>query len=273
MSLDHLFPFAGNHAIQNAVFAIDFAQPLTDDNIKDVKKAAVKAFGQEFEPPVDQQTLAVNLALAGKAQNLQTSVQSGGFAMQQSVSFAGIPRRIVSVSPGNCMVVINDYTRWDEISDAFNRYFDAILKVVGAAPIPVSGIGLQYSDLFNWKADAEELNLKEVFREGSLFLVPHMLSDKPPLLWHSHHGYFEDVDSPIKNRQLNNINVNRASVNEVDSIQVLTSHRAQLEKPLYQVGIANRKKISDVFELLHKKNKQMLQALLSDEVLAKIDLL
>jgi uncharacterized protein (TIGR04255 family) len=273
MSLDNLFPYAGNHAIQNVVFAIDFVSPLSESVLKEIKKSAVKSFGNEFSAPVDQQTLAVNLGLAGPGQSVQTSVQVGGFSMQQSAGFSGLPRRIVNVSPANCVIVVNDYTRWDDVKSNADKYFDVILKLVGTSATPVAAIGLQYSDVFNWKSDPEELSLKEVFRAGSPYIVPHVFAESPPMLWHSHHGYFLDIEQPVTSRQLNNINISRVNAQNVDSIQVLTSHKVQLEKPLYKSGAENREKISDILNNLHKSNKEMLQALLTDELLSKIDLL
>ena len=45
MSLDHLHPFAGQHAIQSAVFALDFANELDIGEISAVRTEATKLVG------------------------------------------------------------------------------------------------------------------------------------------------------------------------------------------------------------------------------------
>lgn len=45
MSLDHLHPFAGQHAIQSAVLALDFANELDTGEISAIRAEATKLVG------------------------------------------------------------------------------------------------------------------------------------------------------------------------------------------------------------------------------------
>lgn len=272
MSLESLYPYAGDHAIQNAVFALDFDGSLSESQLKDVKKAAQKAYGSEFPDIQDQKTVAFNFGLGQGGQQVKAVSQSGGFTMQRILGFPGVPSRVITVNPDSCIIVINDYTRWAAIKSDIDRYFDVILHSVGKHSIAINSIGLQYTDVFNWKADPKELSLSEVFAAGNPYLVPHVLGQNAPMLWHSHHGYFLDCNEPVPYKQLDNINVSRVDAMGSHSLQVLTSHKAQLNSPMWKINKENRPKISEIQEKLHYSNKQILRALFTEELSRKIKL-
>lgn len=272
MSLDSLYPYAGDHAIQNAVFALDFGSTLTPAQLKDIQKAAVKAYGSELPDVQEQQTMALNFGLAQGAQQFKAAPQPSGFVMQRTGSFPTIAGRSITVSPNNCFIVINDYTRWANVKADIDRYLDAILQAVSRHHIAITAIGLQYTDVFNWKADPSELVLTEVFEKGTPFLVPNVLQSTAPVCWHSHHGYFLESNDPVAYSQLDNINVSRVEVTGSHSIQILTSHKAQLTSPLWKVGKEHRHVISDIQEKLHGSNKTILRALFTEQLRSKIKL-
>lgn len=272
MSLESLYPYAGDHAIQNAVFALDFDSPLTESQLKDINKAATKSFGSEFPDVQEQQTMAINFGLGQGNQSVKAVAQPGGFTMRRVLGFPGMAGRVITVSPNNCIIVVSDYTRWDAIKADIDRYFDVILQAVGKHNIAINSVGLQYTDIFNWKADPKELLLTEVFSADTPYLVPNVLRPDAPALWHSHHGYFLECDSPIPYRQLDNINISRIDSMGSHSLQVLTSHKAQLNSPMWKIGKENRSKISEIQEKLHRANKEILRTLFTAELRHKIKL-
>lgn len=269
MSLEYLHPYAGDHAIQSAVFALDFLDPLNESVLKDLRKSANKSLLAEFPTVQDQQSVALNFNTGQDSQQLTSIAKTGGFVMQKASQLPGLPSRVIVVSPNNCMIIVNDYSRWKAVKSDVDRYFAAILTVLNKNTVPINSIGLQYTDVFNWKADPSELVLSEVFAANGPFLVPNILNATAPALWHSHHGYFLDCAEPIPFKQLDNINVSR---NDGNTLHVVTSHRAQLASPLWKVGAENRAKIDAIQEHLHRANKEILKALFTENLQQKIKL-
>lgn len=272
MSLDSLYPASGDHAIQNAVFAIEFQGVLSSSQLEKLQLAAVKAYGAEFKEVHAQQKMAVDLTPRGGLQEFKAIAQPGGFLML-SGSPLSLPRTI-SVTPNDCVITFHDYSRWDIVKADVQRYLAPILKLLDAFVVPVNVVGLQYNDVFHWKAEPGELNLTEVFAAGTPFLVPHVLRppESSPRHWHCHHGYFVNFHTPVSYQQLDNINISRVSASGHDSIVVLTSHKAQLKEPLWQVSKKNKTVIPDIQESLHNSNKTILRELLSESVRSKIKL-
>jgi len=192
--------------------------------------------------------------------------------MQRPAGFGGGSTRTLTVNPDSCIVIVKDYTRWESIKADIDRYLDVVLVAVNKTSTPVKAIGLQYTDIFNWKADPQELVMAEAFEVGNPYVVPNVLAANGPMLWHSHHGYFLDRTEPLAYRQLDNINVSRIEAAGGHSIQVLTSHRAELAKPLWKIGKEHRHFISEIQESLHGANKEILRSLFSKELRDKIKL-
>lgn len=272
MSLENLYPFAGDHAIQNVVFALEFDGALSPDQIRDVKKDAVKSLSADFPQVDDQQVISINITPNQSKHQVAPSPQIGGFTMQRSSGLSGAFARSIMVSPNSALIVLNDYSRWSEAIASVDRYLDVLLKVIGKLPKAITAIGLQYTDVFNWRSDPSDLVLTEVFEQTSPYIVPHVLRDGAPLMWHSHHGYFVDHAGPVPYRQLDNINVSRVEASGIHSLQILTSHKVQFAGAMWQAGEKNRSHISTIFTKLHTANKDILRNLLTEDARRKIGL-
>lgn len=270
MSLDHLYPFAGQHAIQSAVFGLDFSSELEVSEVATLRAAASQLIA-EFANINDQHRTTLNLqAGPGAAAAPSTTVEVGGFILERPSLVSTEPStRLIIVNRTGIIIVINDYTRWDRFKSDVDRYLSALFVPMDNQKA-ISSIGLQFNDIFLWKADPVDLNLSEIFAANNVYLAPNALMS--PLLWHSHHGYLKNETVPVKHQQLDNINVSRVAANEEHQIQILTSHRVTLEKPLYKSWSMSKNILFELQENLHSKNKEILGALLTPEAQLKINL-
>ena len=270
MSLDHLHPFAGQHAIQSAVFVLNFANELDVGETSSIRVEATK-LQNEFPVQIDRTRTTVHMQIGPMAAPPPSSiVEVDGFEMARPASVAGEPnRRSIIVSRTGIVVVVNDYTRWDKFKSDVDNYLSVLFAPVDAQKA-VASIGLQFNDIFFWKADPSELQLKEVFAADNPYLAPNVFLS--PLLWHSYHGYFVSTEHPVRHQQLDNINVSRVAENEEHQLQILTSHQATLEKPLYKGWSGNKSILLAIQDSLHAKNKGILAKLLTDELQKKINL-
>lgn len=272
MSLDHLYPFAGQHAIQSATFALDFSTELDVAEISRLRAAAV-ALKNDFPNLTDQHrtTFSFHPNQQDQSPSPATAVDIGGFSMERPSSTVGNqPLRLIGVSRENIVVIIQDYTRWDKFKSDVERYLSVLLQSINAQK-GISGIGLQISDMFVWKADPLDLDLAEVFSSKTRYLVPNVFSPGTNP-WHSHHGYLTDHTPARSFQQLDNVNVSKNLVSGETQLQVLTSHKVTFLRPLYKILDANRTRISEILDTLHGTNKSILSDLLTPEVQSMINL-
>ncbi|MGK5017031.1 TIGR04255 family protein [Janthinobacterium sp. HLS12-2] len=273
MNIDNLYPYAGNHAVQNAIFVVEWAEPLKTDAMIAINKLATKYKNLGLSHVQHQQMLEVNFehmqtAAQEPRQTSRVSNQAlSGIVFARPASVGEISRS-VTISRKNCMIAIPDYTRWADVFKDVESYLKIALEEVGSTR-PLTTIGLQYNDVFNWKDAPSELDLRAVFSEKA-FIPPNAFEQTG--LWHLHHGYLENHSDPVPHSRVENINVDMLDTAGERIIQIVGSHRASLREPLWQSHLKNKSVMLEVFTSLHKANKIMLGKLLTSQVCEKIRL-
>jgi len=271
MSIDPLYPYAGTHAVQNAIFAVEWAEPLRSDVLLDMLKLATKYRNLGLTTIQQQNALSVNLTAARSTDvvpNVSSSQELGGLMFSAAASAAGVAGRSITISRQNCMVFIPDYTRWAKVWDDVHSYLSVALGVI--APMrPLTVAALQYTDVFQWKDDPSDMPLEKIFRNDT-YMPPNIFSLKG--LWHVHQGYIQLSSTPVSNSRLENLNVDMLDTGGLRSIQITGAHRATLSEPLWQAHLKNAPVLTQLFRDMHESNKDLLARLLTTEVCAKISL-
>jgi uncharacterized protein (TIGR04255 family) len=271
MALDDLAPCSGAHAVQSAVFAIEWSNPLPQDALSHIRATydQSKELKRQFPAaPQEQRILSVLIDQAAGAISPQPVSSPGEcigykFTKQSTIS----PSRTLQITKDSCLYVVQDYTRWKSVvSDVLLAYSEVSEHLVKS---PVAALGLQYTDVFHWRADPEHLNLIEVF-DAESGLVPTSALERKSL-WHSHHGYLEDRSNPAAHSALENVNVDIVDNGGQRSVAIVTSHQARLQRPLYTAE-ALCSSLEMFYESLHDQNKALLGKLLTSEVKSKIKL-
>lgn len=267
MNLDELSPHSGDHSIQNAVLAIEWTAPVGLEQLEKMRASAREVL-KRFPKEDVQQTLRVDLS-AAQGGVVTPTPEVGGYSYSL-FSGAGELQKQVQLTRTNCLLMISDYKRWTDVIAEAQEIFSAVLPALPTS-VTVGTVGLQYSDRFVWKGDPENLKMRAVFCETSPYIALHALECHG--LWHSHHGYFEDSDTPVQHRRLNIVNVNVIDEPAGRAIQILTSHRAQIGEAVSNLAAAQwTKLVLDIHNHLHKVNKTIFGELLSKPMLAKIHL-
>lgn len=264
MSVEHLLPFAGEHAVQNAAIALEWQGELSDQTL-----LRIYSLSEKLKPSFDkvelQKLMMINLADSGASKHTDGL---GGVQFQKITSLGTASRQLV-VSRSNCTFVVHDYSRWVTMLEDAIRCLQLILPII-LADKAVSAVGLQYTDAFTWKEDPAALDMKDVFRRDTGLVPAHALDLKH--LWHSHHGYMESVTEPVQHTLTNNVNVTVQDVSGERMIQIITTHRAALEKPIRLSTSSYFDVVASIENHLHSRNKSLLSQLLSDEAADKIKL-
>lgn len=274
MSLNHLYPFAGQHAIQSAVFALAFATELDVDSLRLLRDAST-SLKPDFPDIQDQHRTTFSIQIRpGHQAPPSAALDAGGFLLNRPAPGANqaAPARSIAVSRENIIIAINDYTRWEKFKSDVDRYIHTLLAPIKES-FGVVSIGLQFTDIFVWRADPLDLNLSEVFSKDTRYLTPNVFQKTADaMLWHSHHGFFSEQSDPLGFQQLDNINIARNIALGTHQIQIQTSHQAKFPQPIYKILDENRPGLSRLEDILHSKNKEILADLLSKEVQEKINL-
>ena len=270
MSLDNLHPFSSQHAIESAAFALEFSSELDVGELTALRLAAAN-LSSDFPVTLDKRVTTVNFQVAPDSASASASeAQAGGFTMNRvAPSLPESPIRFIDVGLNGIVVVVKDYTRWDKFKSDIDRYLSALLAPIDSQKA-VSSLGIQFNDIFLWKADPEELELSKVFSLDNPYIARNSFA--LPTSWHSHHGYLVSNTEPVQHLQLDNINVSRVVSNGTDQIQILTSHRVTLEKPLFKGWSAQKAILTTFQDKLHEQNKVILNNLLSPAAQLKINL-
>ncbi len=273
MSIDSLAPCSGAHAVQSAAFALEWANPLQLDALtktfSEYHQSGSELRKQLPSPPQEQKQLSLRIDQAPGITVPPTVASSGeliGYLFSKPLD-AVSPARLLQINRNTYLHVIHDYTRWNPVLSDVTRLIESLANTLVSSPI--TSIGLQYTDVFHWRDDPENLIYSEILNRDSGLFASHIVDSK--CLWHSHHGYMEKVTEPPDGNLLNNVNIDIIENGGQRSIAILTSHRLQLARPIY-----NPQELSTsskaAYELLHKKNKELLLKLLQPEVRKKIKL-
>lgn len=269
MNIEPLYPYAGNHAVQNAIFAVEWAEPLKSDVIQSLGKLATKFRNLGLSNVEYRKTIEIKIDRPAPGAAVPSQKQSevlDAVIFTKPALLGEIPRS-VTISRQGCMIAVPDYTRWAEVFNDVNTYFKIALDEI--PPRPITVVGLQYNDLFIWKDDPAELDLRDIF-SASTFIPPSVFSQTG--LWHLHHGYILKESAPTPHSRLDNINVDMIEHFGERAIQITSSHKVTFNDPLWQPHQKNKQIMFDMFSYLHMINKEVLEKLLTIDVSRKIQL-
>jgi uncharacterized protein (TIGR04255 family) len=282
MTIEALYPFAGDHAVQSVAFVLEWATPLDTTTLKALRQLAPR-FQSSFPIVQEQQQITVAVDVARKdapkkygkqkpkppATPMAPAAQLGGIQfMHTGGHVPGTFTRMIQVQRENCLVALNEYSRWDIVWPRVQGWLDIVLPLVLSGRA-LTSLTLQYQDLFLWRDDPSHLDLREVFQAESPFLPSNCYGLTSA--WHSHHGFIEAATGEWPGSLLNNINVNVGDFNGHRQIATMLTHKVTFETPVWTVERA-RAAINAVMPMLHQQNKSTLQAVFSEAVREKIGL-
>ncbi|MDV6345087.1 TIGR04255 family protein [Nitrosomonas sp. Is37] len=271
MNLDYLIPIAKSHAIQSVVFALEWQGELTDHALTEIQKLAPE-LKSHFPEAAVQKVVKINIG--PRFNNTQSDQQVGGdqlggMTFQRKGKFGNVVSQL-NVSRSNFLIIINEYDRWAPTLEVVMRYIKIVLPAI-LKEKSISIIALQYTDMFTWKDNPENLNLREVFTDNSPYLAPNVFDQKG--LWHCHHGYvIQQLADDLDGSCLDNVNVNTVDNLGDREIHITTTHKFTLNSPLRLATKTYLQSIRKVQDVLHVHNKDILRSLLTQEVCKKIHL-
>ncbi len=264
-------PAAGAHAIEHAIVGL-------------------RLFAQA-EEPVFQEAIGVAAELA-KKHNLPgrlhldpfslafgRQVITNGFAPPVAMAHGTLFQRVKSdgsmeeeltVERNAVTFRTNAYTRWSVVSGLISDVLTPIGKILaGGDAAKLAVIELRCIDKFT-APDEPAPPLGDLVRAGSPYIADGMLEKSEQL--HIHSGWFED-QSP-EGRTLVNFNIDvvddeAQGTRSASILQVLSMHSAE---GLFSQYADFDAAIGAAFANLHKRDKRLLSAIITDDMQAAINL-
>jgi len=178
------------------------------------------------------------------------------------------------VRVGEQQIVINclNYTRWNEVWGRAKELLRQFSDTIAAPDNRVTGMGLQYIDVFVWEGNVEKYDVKQLLRDDSK-MVPASIWDRGPL-WHLYQGWFETEGLPRAGRLLKRVHLDAIEGNSQFSVKVNNTLRLDMKTAaqLNKVFGGARPAIEKIYSELHVKSKRVLAELLIEEMAERIDL-
>lgn len=266
-------PVNQDHSINEVVFALQFAEDLSEDQLQTLRERGVEGLpkieakrGYAFE--IRDEEIPTPSKAPELAEVLFSHYQSNGISDWR----LRITRHFVSLS---CFT----YTRWHEVWPEALRTLRSIADTLITPQTPLKVIGLQYVDQFIYEGGGDDYRPDDIFRTESPYLTTKAIESGP--LWHVHQGWFckpysETGYQLLKDgRLLNRLNINATQLEAYHQTSI--SHQMAFE---FKSGVPKVDAVFDddpsivtvLMDYLHKDNKEVLQNLLSQSIQDQISL-
>jgi uncharacterized protein (TIGR04255 family) len=254
-------PIAGRHAVQKAIFSLEWSAELSEDHFGAIEAAAPRLL-QLFQERAEVKQIVLNFGDPVAREKV------GGIKFFKPRPDGKGDAQAFSITGNQAVVSDEDYDRWKQFRDLTQGCLEAVLPQVTSGR-KLKAAALQYVDVFKWRGDPQGIDARHFIREGSPW-IPQSVFRLGPANWHSHHGFFA-TDPPGRDLTLlENIKVNRHATGESPSLMIHTVHQLAPTGPLDDGAVLAF--ALDHLDELHRRNKKYLQELLTDELQEMIQL-
>lgn len=253
-------PKSGEHAIVEVVFGVLLSRPLVKAEVDAV--IGSHSVWRDWMPKIDlQEGMVFRLGPNGP------EVQKGEL---QAVVFErmrpdGSPEWRLRVEGQSIFVNCLAYTRWEEIWGRTSGLLDTVLKLIANDDVTITGILMQYIDIFEWVAAPEAYNPRELLAVGDM-IPSRVLSSGP--WWHLHQGWFK-FDEPTlpKSRLLEKLHIDSV-VDDAGRPTVKLDSYLSYDLPAalpVAGGISKDGELFSWFQAIHNLDKALMRYVLTPQ--------
>jgi uncharacterized protein (TIGR04255 family) len=269
-----ILPAAGNHAIELMALAVDWAKPLSVDEIQTIRSIyeqsdALKAKLPKATPVGSFHFQFIQPQVHGASPLTVEPGVAGGLDLQCFRSNGQLAWAI-AVRPDFIACQCSVYDGWNVAKTESITLLSPFLKAIFRDETrKVAGFGLQYQDAFFVKGDIANFSLERMLIRRPNKLLPDRVFDRTSL-WHVHQGWFSP--SPDGRRTLNIFNVDFAGANREHFLRLSGQHRTLALSYSGQEQPLDLTCLSDALDHMHRLNKEVLSDTLLESVLQRIGL-
>ena len=266
-------PFAGDHAIQEAVVALHFQTPLPPPLVDLVRDGVLEAHGEAFPHRREMHGSELQFDVGSPSGPPRLQSELVGFELSRPQA-NGAPARILRLSRDVLQMSFLEYTQWDNVVSDSVSYIRSAVARVPLSEVPVARFGLRYVDRFTFDGRLEQACAQLLFKDDAAYLAAHCFHSGP--LWHCNLGWFEIRSE--QERVLNQLNVESAVIDDVPTVTIDHNATWQLQNPrqsvdsLFEESDGTRTPLEEALGDLHDGNKSVVRAVLREEMLVTIGL-
>ncbi len=266
-------PTEQDHSLNEVVFALQFAQDLSEDQLQTLLAGGVDGLPHKESRKSYAFEMRDEEIQTSKATPEVTEVRlshplddgTADWRLRVTRSFASL----------SCFC----YSRWSEVWPRAREILQSAAEILVTPETPLQVIGLQYVDQFIRETDAEDYRSADLFQENSPFLTQQVIQTGP--LWHLHQGWFQDPSASTPqepsnpSRILHRLNINASQLDSYHHTSI--SHQMALE---FEAGVPTTNALVEgdpalldrVMDELRAANRTALEGLLSASVQTRMSL-
>lgn len=266
-------PYSEKHAIKNVLFAFEFSNPLPPSILKELQAGDEHDRLKKTLPKFQQlESISIELKEPSPGTERVHVKDVGGFSFE-ALQPNGEMSWVINIQPHGFFVSCGEYQRWVPTWANAKMYLEILLPWV-LKHTQIRVIALQYVDEFNVTDNPLHAPLSELFDTNSKYVPGNIAELKGS--FHSHHGFFVNIQEPAEHRKLCNINVSvvNSEDGESSTATIQTVHKFMMNDPIIgtaDILLAEGGVISRTLDELHKDNKTVVGDLLTQEAKSKIN--
>jgi len=266
-------PINSTHSISEVVFVLQFTKYFGDSDYEKLISFEDKLKDQ-FSKMEKLKGVGFKLDDDGIKEQSITTARLMGLKFSE---IAGDGSQIKMIRAEKRSIIINcyKYSRWSEVWRNIRGLLEMFTEQLISPQNPINSLALTYQDQFLLES-SNNYDIFDVFNPDTQYLNKKVLTSGP--YWHLHQGWF-DTEAFSNSSILNILNINAASADKEHKTTIEHRGITKQTKPFTNVKTLFEKsdeskqaRIDNYFELLHDKNKELLNDLLSNYMTDTIEL-
>lgn len=261
-------PIGERHAIEEVVFMVGFKRNFSATEIERVVEQ--HALWKSDLPKLLRPQMIQVIFDADQNQEAEPSPPIMPAAFQSFKRDGSVDWQLKiedNVIAVNCL----SYSRWDAISHQAKTLLEKVLGLILDEGNSLQNVTLQYIDSFIWSGDLTGYNVDALFNRESGFFPNNFKPIGP--LWHFHQGEFEYFEGdPVPKRILDRIHLDATQAAGEAKVRIDTTLRSDFNGGVEATLDKVREVTQSTLNLLHSRNKVVLERLICDEMQQQISL-
>ncbi len=254
-------PCNKENAIKTVAFALELEKEISESTITAIQNLYKenKDFQDDF--PLENVLSSVKVQMGVGVQQISSTAISGVNYLSSETN----PNWILRIQGKTISITCNAYTRWEHVWGYSRKYFGKIIECFD--DYSLIKVALEYLDEFQVSDTKNNIWIDELFKDSSPYLPKFIYEMKEP--WHSHNGF---ITEDAARRTINLININFGKTNTSSGLLTMQTQHASTFYQAHRLEVNVLDQIIEVMEHNHQANKDLLDVVLSDEMLDIIKL-
>lgn len=261
-------PINKHNAIEVAGFIVTFARMLNEQELERIMglKETLKN-----DLPIANQLQSINIIINDESKKTEQSATStfSGLSLQAKTADDLNIGWELRIDGNSIRVTCREYDRWHNVWPKALKFIKECFVFLDSSNLAIEHFGCQIIDKFVYQDNPEEAYfISDILNKDSEYLS-NKLRTQNKQAWHINQGWFDDPIDTTYSRWLNQLTVMSGFVNDKLTTSINHIGQATFENPIPIAQVLVKKEnattlIKSTFDEFHKRNKLILDTLLSE---------